>query len=125
MPYAIRTYVGSDDWGNKKYLAHMNLGSDCYMSFFGSSTEEAEAKARGWYTEQRERYKTLDVTIEDEKPDTNFKSSWDTPKPDHGMVGKVWMINHKEKKRARVSADEVDTYIGMGYERGGPKSNFK
>lgn len=126
MPYVIRTYVGSDEWGNKKYLAHMNLGNDCYMSFFGENSEVAETKAINWYDEQRTRYKTIDTTITDDEPKTNFSSSWSNPKPasEHGRIGKIWMINHKEKKRARVNANEVGSYKALGYEQGGPKTAF-
>lgn len=55
--------------------------------------------------------------------------SWsDTPSTSevqHGMVGKVWLINHIEKKRCRVSAKEAELLEGMNWERGGPKTPFR
>lgn len=43
----------------------------------------------------------------------------------HGNIGKVWMINHIEQKRARVNENEVDGMIELGYKKGGPKTQFK
>lgn len=40
----------------------------------------------------------------------------------HGMVGKVWMINHKTKERKRIDPG-VD--LGVDWERGGPKTPFR
>lgn len=45
--------------------------------------------------------------------------------PEHGMTGKVWLINHADKSRVRVAPDEVQRYIDGGYERGGPKTAFR
>ena len=38
--------------------------------------------------------------------------------------GKVWMINHAMKSRARVAPEEVDNFKSNGYILGGPKSAF-
>lgn len=62
--------------------------------------------------------------------DTKPKSQWgdvpvDSSNPEHGMVGKVWMIHHQLKLKKRVDPAEVDGMIGQGYERGGPKTQFR
>lgn len=44
---------------------------------------------------------------------------------DHGLIGSVWLIHHKQKSKVRVKADEVDRYLVEGYERGGPKTKFR
>jgi hypothetical protein len=45
-------------------------------------------------------------------------------KPDHGMTGKVWVINHKTKERKRVDPEVADQ-LGSDWERGGPKTAFR
>lgn len=40
------------------------------------------------------------------------------------LIGKVWMIHHKDRLRARVAAIEVSAYEAKGYVRGGPKTKF-
>lgn len=61
----------------------------------------------------------------------NAIGEWsDTPKPDsvkseHGMTGKVWMIHHQKKLRARVPENSIEQYQKDGYEFGGPKTAFR
>jgi|ERR1035438_5272030 hypothetical protein len=43
----------------------------------------------------------------------------------HSLIGKVWMINHKDHLRARVNPSEVSAYEAEGFERGGPKTAFR
>lgn len=57
-------------------------------------------------------------------------SSWsdipsDNSKPEHGLTGSVWVINHALKEKKRVAASEVDNMLSLGYERGGPKTKFR
>lgn len=40
------------------------------------------------------------------------------------FAGKVWMINHVLRQRARVNPSEVDAYLANGYVHGGPKTKF-
>ena len=68
MPYVIRCYEGQDEWGAKKWLAHLNLGNDVYMSFLRGSKKEAEDAARNWYEAESKRFKHLDSSNMDDKP---------------------------------------------------------
>lgn len=51
--------------------------------------------------------------------------SGDRTEKQHGMTGKVWLINHLTKERARVSEDRVAEMLANGWERGGPKTGFR
>lgn len=171
MPYAIRSYKGQDDWGSDTWLAHMNLGSGLFMSFFGRTQEEAEAKARNWYELEQAKYDRLEGRTQAVKADSNngwtktnpVDNGWGKPanevKPigeivkeldgwdkgtngwgnasishlkdssagggsEHGMAGKVWMIN-KDNHRIRVAPNEIYAYEDAGYVRGGPRSVWK
>lgn len=68
MPYVIRCYEGQDEWGAKKWLAHLNLGNDVYMSFLRGSKKEAEDAAREWYEHESKRFKHQDSSQMDDKP---------------------------------------------------------
>jgi len=85
MPYAIRCYEGQDDWVSRKWLAHMNLGNDVYMSFFGPTKKEAEEKARAWYEKEKARFekiyvpdkpKTAPVQVMGEQGNAGWGSGW-------------------------------------------------
>lgn len=127
MPYVIRTYEGKDEWGKDRFLVHMNLGSDIYMSFFGSSAKEAEDKARNWYENERKRAERIDPSIKSAATVSN--DGWgDTggwSKPDtRGMhfAGKIWMVNKSTGDKKRIDPSEQSLYEGRGYVRGGPRS---
>lgn len=140
MPYTIRSYEGQDDWGNDKWLAHMNLGSHIYMSFFGPTKEAAETRARDWYEKERKRLGKQDTSEKkwseddwiktDPKPVDNAgwgnaqpisNDDWGQPKI-HALAGKVWMVNRATNHKTRIDPSEVDSYIANGYVRGGPRS---
>lgn len=55
------------------------------------------------------------------------EKDWDFAKPEkeHGMTGKVWMINHTTKQKARITAALVEQFELNGWERGGPKTVFR
>lgn len=152
MPYVIRCYEGQDEWGAKKWLAHLNLGNDVYMSFLRGSKKEAEDAARNWYEAESKRFKHLDSSNMDDKPASvkvmNTNDGWgngsqwteeDLKNPpvvtfsdigeikvtkEHHFAGKVWMVGMKDgqKHKTRVDQSEVDKYIEMGYQKGGPRS---
>lgn len=44
---------------------------------------------------------------------------------EHGLSGKVWLIHHARKDKIRVHADEVDGMLKDGWERGGPRTQFR
>lgn len=129
MSFAIRTYVGQDEWGNKKCLAHMNFGNDTYMSFFGVTEEEAKTKALSWYEAERVRWGKIGLAPEnvDEKHLSPIVDPWAALKPEgrgHHFVGKVWMLN-KNNHKVRVDAAEQSGYEAKGYKLGGPRSTWK
>lgn len=43
----------------------------------------------------------------------------------HKGTGKVCMINHVLKERTKVDANVVDNMIAQGWERGGPRTQFR
>lgn len=61
------------------------------------------------------------------------KEPWSTAKEEaaevrlrgHGGAGKVCLINHNTKERTKVDASEVDDMISQGWERGGPRTQFR
>lgn len=130
--FAIRTYEGKDEWGSKKYLAHMNLGNDLYMTFFGASVKDAEARARNWYEEETKRWKRIDksqpeVTGDEPAEASNDWGSWSKPVDGRGQhfAGKIWMIKvmaDGTKDKKRVDPSEQSKYEADGYFRGGPRS---
>lgn len=54
-----------------------------------------------------------------------IKDSVSFPKNGNHLIGKVWMIHHQLKLKKRVDPAEVDEMIRQGYERGGPKTQFR
>lgn len=145
MPYVIRCYEGQDEWGAKKWLAHLNLGNDVYMSFLRGSKKEAEDAARNWYEAESKRFKHLDSSNMDDKPapvkvlndggwgevvNTKSDNFWGNdpngsrPEKEHHFAGKVWMVKGEgwEKQKKRVDKSEVENYLKDGWVRGGPRS---
>jgi hypothetical protein len=127
MSYVIRCYEGQDEWGSNRWLAHINLGSDIYMSFFGPTKEAAEKRARNWYENERKRAERIDPSIKSNDPVSNdgWGDSDGWSKPDtRGMhfAGKVWMVNKSTGEKKRIDPSEQSLYEGRGFVRGGPRS---
>lgn len=136
MPYVVRCYEGKDEWGGKKWLAHLNLGNDLFMSFFGATKKEAEDKAHAWYAKEKARFekqyvpegfKNGDiVTVEGEKGTRVINDGWGSAPASNGWgqanVGKAWMLNRATGHRARIDASEVAKYEADGYVKAGPRS---
>lgn len=86
-----------------------------------SEVENIKPVSNGW----------SDVKASDIWVNTNPKSNlWaETPSTSdvqHGMVGKVWMINHSSKVRMRANAEDVESLLATGlWQRGGPKTAFR
>lgn len=132
MVFVIRSYEGNDEWVSKKWLAHMNLGNDVYMSFFGATKVEAEDKARLWY--EREKSRIERQYVPDGQVKVAVKSDWnagwgnalnagnDWGNTEHKMAGKVWMLNRSTGDRARIEQNEVAKYEQNGYIKAGPRS---
>jgi hypothetical protein len=147
MPYVIRCYEGQDEWGAKKWLAHLNLGNDIYMSFLRGSKKDAEDAAREWYEHESKRFKHQDSSQMDDKPapvkvmndggwadvgdsnsgwpSSNSTDGWnDVQTKEHHFAGKVWMVKGEgwEKQKKRVNKSEVENYLKDGWIKGGPRS---
>lgn len=132
MSYSITTYKAEVELSNRQYLSHMNLGNDLFISFFGSTKEEAEAKARSWYEAEARRWGKIEtpsarvVAPTSEKPLAN--DGWGSAfKPDARgthFAGKIWMLNSQNHK-VRVDASEQAKYEAEGYVKGGPRSTWK
>jgi len=151
MSYAIRSYEGQDEWVSKKWLAHMNLGNDVYMSFFGATQKEAEEKARAWYEKEQAHFRKIyvpdgpvkvktndddenislnDSLVYPERVDdskyTSWGSSWSKPADGRSLLaGKIWMVKiaaDGSKDKKRVDPSEQSKYEADGYFRGGPRS---
>jgi hypothetical protein len=138
--YYIRCYEGNDEWVSKKWLAHMNLGNDIYMSFFGATKKEAEERARAWYEKELKYQKRIDTSVKEEAfVNTGDPSDWGSFKsgmsgPVGGkmtdtrgshLAGKIWMVKiaaDGTKDKKRVDPSEQAVYEANGYFRGGPRS---
>lgn len=46
-------------------------------------------------------------------------------KPEHGLSGSVWVINHTLRVKARIAGNQLEKYLAEGYVRGGPKTSFE
>ena len=81
--------------------------------FVGKTETEAKAKMQEWLDNK------ITVKTDDEGKEIPVNVGRGT-----ANNGKVWMINHAMKSRARVSPEEVDSFKNNGYILGGPKSAF-
>lgn len=130
MSYVIRCYEGQDEWGSKKWLAHLNLGNDLFMSFLRGTKKEAESAAREWYERESKRFKHQDSCGMDSAPkmptwgnnDGWSNASREPTKGHHGMTGKIWMVNKATNDKKRIDPSEQAVYEANGYVRGGPRS---
>lgn len=128
MSYVIRCYEGEDQWGSKKWLAHLNLGNDLFMSFLRGTKKEAEDAARDWYERESKRFKHQDSCNmdgegkkEDGCGDVPASNGWGSS-GDHKMIGKVWMLNRTTGERTRIDGGLVAEYEGKGFVKAGPRS---
>jgi len=117
--------------GPKKFLAHMDLGNQIYMSFFGATRAAAMQRANDFYNRERARRLRLDASAR-EVATTPQKLTSNSPiKPqgpsgkDGGFAGMVWVINHVTRHKLRVLPDQVAKYEANGFVRGGPRIAFR
>ena len=144
MSYVIRCYEGQDEWGSKKWLAHLNLGNDIFMSFLRGSKVDAETAARDWYERESNRFKHKDSCDMDGEGSVYVKEPLSDPVSGWGnavggwssgpvggkmtdgraaaFTGKVWMLNRTTGERARIEAGLVAEYEGKGFIKAGPRS---
>lgn len=81
-------------------------------------------KVNGWgqqtIVEPKTSWGRLPINIDKDK---NISS---VPiKPEHGLSGSVWVINHKDRVKKRIKANELDSMLAQGYEKAGPRTEFK
>lgn len=118
----IITYQSAKAWPDKHWLAHVDLGRDCYASFFAATEEAAIKKANDWYKSERERWARIDTSVADEPVNDELKP---VVKRGAHLVGMVWMINpqaEKDQRKIRIPAEEQKLWEGRGYRKGGARS---
>ncbi len=116
--------------GPKKFLAHVNLGNDIYMSFFGAYQVQAVERAEAWYARERAHQLVLEAGVDrasanlEKRTGINPSGSGLNPGGGRGahFIGKVWMIHQVTRAKVRVPAGEVAGMEATGYVRGGPRS---
>lgn len=143
----IRTYTLDADSpeaaaNGQPHIAQLDLGRNIFMTFFGTSQEEAFGRADDWFKAETIRQRKLEgkltdnvaaiannvakaivgATVEAEADEGTVGSTTGT----RGLhfAGKVWMFN-SANNRVRVAASEVDGYLAQGYIKGGPRSVWK
>lgn len=120
MPTII-TYQSSTAEPVKRWLAHMNLGGDIYMSFFGTSEQAAINRANAWYEAEKTRQARLGGYEAPEIKGTTLVEK-PTGGRGHHFSGKVWVINRSTHDLKRIEPSELQSYEANGYVRGGPRS---
>lgn len=112
--------------GPKKWLAHLDLGNDIYMSFFADCKVHAIQKAEDWYNRERARQLRLmpeaGMVAALSSNRTSIKPSASGKGRGQHFVGKVWMIHKDSRAKCRVPSAEVSAYEARGYVKGGPRS---
>ena len=86
--------------------------------FVGKTEEDARRQLQEFL--DKKVYKTETVKEDEEDQEETVSHSG------RGVAntGKVWMISHSKKEKARVLPSDIDKYIAMGYVKGGPKTKF-
>ena len=132
------TYHSTNSNPAEAWVAYIVLnGEPLLVRCCGHTEAEAIQRCTDWYIAEDARQRQITGRVElseDEVPSTPYKKHWadgpssQAPKAtdnDHGGIGKVWMLNHLTKQRARVNPNEIDNMIAQGYEKGGPKTAFR
>lgn len=118
----ITTYQSGKADVSKRWLAHMNLGGDIYMSFFGPSEQIAMDKANSWYEAEKARQDRLCKPSEDHYKGTTLAEKPSMQGRGHHFSGKLWVINRSTHHLCRIEPQELQSYEANGYVRGGPRS---
>ena len=129
------------------WISHLVLDGKLFgVRFEGKSEDEVRERARRWWIGERERQARIVGNSELEPDEVGSSavragewsassgwtsvasapdnSSWGVPANNHGMLGKVWLIHHQRKERARVHPGEVEKHLLAGWEKAGPKTQF-
>lgn len=85
-------------------------------------SKEEQAKYNVW-AGQASSWNVGDKVVANGWGDTTITAT--APEKEHGMVGKVWMLHHARKEKIRVDPSQVDSLIIEGWERGGPRTQFR
>ena len=88
------------------------------LHFVGKTEEEARKKLQDYLDRKIVKIETVNEDNSSEETEISHSG--------RGVAntGKIWMISHTEKIKARVLPSEVEKYIQMGYVKGGPKTKF-
>lgn len=115
--------------GSKKFLAHVDLGNDIYMSFFGAYKLQAVERAENWYARERARQLKLEAgcphvtaTGENLTGDNSRASGLINSGKGAHLRGMAWMIHEVTREKIRVPVAEVESYVIKGYFKGGTRS---
>lgn len=89
----------------------------------GGWTKPEQQTNNGWNTlEIKTKLSSIDTTNNPWGKDD--RGDLAEPK-EHGLTGSVWVIHHANKHKCRVSANDIDDMLAKGYERGGPRTQFR
>lgn len=116
---------------NKEWLAHMDMGGDIFMSFFGDSEESARNRAQSfWDTERARQSKIQTVSIPTLEGKTVSVPGFQNPKTvgvgrGQANTGKVWVMSTKTGDKKRISPDQLASYLNKGFVKAGPRTQFK
>jgi hypothetical protein len=148
----IVTYQSANSKPEDRWLAFCvgNDGEQILVRMRGSTEQEAIDRAKAWWNGEQVKWAKMNGGFRQELepqdtpaapirnadgwpvksegwgvPQTSTNTGWNKPKSEHGMTGKVWMINHATKERKRVDEAQVGAFIFQGWERGGPKTPFR
>ena len=106
---------------NRVCLTYQANTSSPQVNFVGKDEEEARAKLEKW----------LKPFLADESEENQEKVAKVLAAPPikhdgrgRANTGKVWMINHTVKVRARVPAEDVEASKAAGWVFGGPRTPF-
>lgn len=117
--------VGKGDSGYSwRLIEAKTIAEDMLAEVTNVETPELEQKTTSWGATIKPKLVNNGWGNPTPKP---VASRWgsDSEIKEHGMVGKVWMLNHKLKERARVNPDEVESRKANGWIIGGPKTMFE
>lgn len=143
----IVTYHSSNAKPHEAWLAYVVLpsGEQWLVRFTGHSELEAKTKAQVLWDKEQKRYAVVNkvdivnaalaaaafnriatvgaepASCNIDHPGYNFAQSKGQGRGAQ-FVGKVWVIHQETRELKRIDPNELDSYLGRGYIRGGPRS---
>lgn len=117
---SIVTYHSTNAKPNEAWLAYVVLPSgEQWLVRFAASTEAAAAEAAKarWESEQK-RYAPVSAVYDD----SFAKDAAIINGRGAHFAGKLWVIHQTTRELKRIDPSELDSHLGAGYVRGGPRS---